>query len=76
LACAITCGVVCACDGVLPNCIAVRAVVASSIKRSFIMMVWSPENSWQEGFGLAGRLGQEGLSERLVNKVWRSTNKR
>jgi hypothetical protein len=27
---------------VLPNCVAVRAVVASSTRRSFVMMVWVP----------------------------------
>ena len=57
LACATTIGVVCACDGVLPNCIAVRAVVASSNKRSFVMMVWIPGKK-----GLATRVWQQGLS--------------
>lgn len=41
-ACAITSGAVCACDGALTNCIAVRAVVASSTSRSFVMMVLVP----------------------------------
>jgi hypothetical protein len=42
LACAITSGAVCACDGADANCIAVRVVVASSTRRSFVMMVWIP----------------------------------
>ncbi len=66
LACATTIGVVCACDGMLPNCIAVRAVVASSNKRSFVMMVWIPGK----------RSGDKGLATRSVIKLWRSTNKR
>jgi len=41
-ACAITSGAVCACDGALTNCIAVRAVVASSTSRSFVMMILVP----------------------------------
>jgi hypothetical protein len=41
LACATTSGpAVCACDGEVAKCIAVRAVVASSRRRSFVMMVW------------------------------------
>ena len=42
LACATTSGAVCACDSVLANCIAVSAVVASSTRRSLVMMVWVP----------------------------------
>jgi hypothetical protein len=42
-ACATTIGADCACDGVVAKCIAVRAVVASSARRSFVMMVGSPE---------------------------------
>jgi hypothetical protein len=42
LACAITSGAVWACDGEPINCIAVSAVVASSSKRSFVMMVGIP----------------------------------
>jgi hypothetical protein len=45
-----TSGAVCACDGGAINCIAVRAVVASSTRRRFVM-VWSPEFSWQKGVG-------------------------
>jgi methyl coenzyme M reductase subunit C len=39
---AISIGAVCACDAGLANCIAVRAVVASSTRRSLVMMVGSP----------------------------------
>jgi hypothetical protein len=39
LACATTSGDVCACDGAAANCSAVRAVVASSRRRSFVMVV-------------------------------------
>jgi hypothetical protein len=35
---------VCACEGALANCIAVRAVVASSRMRRFVMMISVPEN--------------------------------
>jgi hypothetical protein len=41
-ACATTIDAVCACDGALANCIAVRAVVASSTRRRFVMMVSFP----------------------------------
>src|SRR5207248_10228173 len=47
-ACAITSGAVCACDGELANCIAVRAVVASSTRRRFVMMISVPENLGDE----------------------------
>ena len=40
LACATTIGAVCACDEGAANCIAVSAVVASSTRRRFVMMVW------------------------------------
>jgi hypothetical protein len=39
---ACVCESVCACDGELANCIAVRAVVASSTRRRFVMMVSFP----------------------------------
>jgi hypothetical protein len=42
LACATTIGAVCACDAGAANCMAVRAVVASSTRRSCVMMVWIP----------------------------------
>jgi hypothetical protein len=42
LACAITSGAVCACDGEAINCIAVSAVVASRTSRRFVMMVLIP----------------------------------
>ena len=41
-ACATTIGAVCACDAGAANCIAVRAVVASSTRRRCVMMVWVP----------------------------------
>ena len=45
-ACATTSGAVCACDGeAIANCVAVSAVVASSTRRRFVMMVWIPGNS-------------------------------
>ena len=72
LACATTSGVVCACDGVLTNCIAVRAVVASSNKRSFVMIVWVPgKNPGKEVLGkkiLAASLGTS-LATNLVIKL-------
>jgi hypothetical protein len=75
LACATTSGAVCACDEVIPNCIAVRVVVASSNKRSFVMMVWVP------GKFLAGSRGRSrgrraGLATKFANMVRQSTNKR
>ena len=63
LACATTSGVVCACDSVLTNCIAVRAVVASSNKRSFVMMVWVPGKNLGKEV-----LGKKILSASLVSK--------
>ena len=45
LACATTIGALCACDTELANCIAVRAVVASSTRRSFVMVMGIPEGS-------------------------------
>jgi len=42
LACATTIGADCACEGAAANCMAVRAVVASSAIRIFVMMVWVP----------------------------------
>src|SRR5262249_53288351 len=52
-ACATTVEAVCACDGALANCIAVRAVVASSTRRSFVMMVSFPGRFYcAEGFGM------------------------
>jgi hypothetical protein len=84
-----TCGVVCACDDVPAKCIAVRAVVASSNKRSFVMMVSVPGKFlagrfWREGVGrkvFGGKswrqvLGGKVLGNNAVIKVWRSTNKR
>ena len=47
--CAITSGAVCACEGKAANCIAVRAVVASSTKRSFVMVVWVPRKNPGQG---------------------------
>ncbi len=41
-ACATTSDPVCACKGGLANCIAERAVVASSTRRSLVMMIWIP----------------------------------
>jgi hypothetical protein len=56
-----TIGAPCACDGEANNCIAVSAVVASSRRRRFVMMVWIP-----------GKI----LAAGLAIKVWRSTNRR
>jgi hypothetical protein len=44
-ACAISIGAVCACEGMLANCAAVRAVVASSTRRRFVMMRLSPRKN-------------------------------
>ncbi len=35
-------GAVCACEAEVANCVAVKAVVASSRMRSFVMMFWVP----------------------------------
>ena len=37
-----SCGVLCACDAKLANCIADSAVVASSTRRSLVMMIIGP----------------------------------
>jgi hypothetical protein len=58
LAWAITIGAVCAWDGRLPNCIAVRVVVASSARRRFFMTMWVP------GKILATRSGNQRISIR------------
>ena len=42
LACATTIGEVCACDALLANCITVKAEVASSTRRRFVMMIGVP----------------------------------
>src|ERR1700731_1354175 len=55
LAWAMTSGALCACDGEAINCIAVRAVVASSTRRRFVMMVC-----------ILGNFAEESLG----NKVW------
>ena len=57
-ACATTSGAVCACDGAAVSCSAVRAVVASSKSRSFVMMA-----------GVPGKF----LATRFVNKLCQQT---
>jgi hypothetical protein len=42
LACATTRGAVCACDANVASCVTVRAVVASSTMRRFVMMILVP----------------------------------
>ena len=65
LACAITSGAVCACDEGPANCIAVSAVVASSTRRRFVMMVWVPrKNFWQ----LTQSLSEKAVSVTAINK--------
>jgi hypothetical protein len=58
---------------VLTNCIAVRAVVASSNKRSFVMMVWVPgKNPGKEVLGkkiLAASLGSKSWQQVLA-RAW------
>ncbi|MFT5554912.1 MAG: hypothetical protein ACI9P3_004342, partial [Bradyrhizobium sp.] len=44
-ACATTSGEFCACDAEVANCITVSAVVASSTRRSFVMILESPAES-------------------------------
>jgi hypothetical protein len=51
LACATTSGAVCACDAEVASCVAVKAVVASSRMRSFVMMSLVP------GIGLTAANG-------------------
>jgi hypothetical protein len=68
LACATTIGADCAWDGVVANCMAVRAVVASSASRNFIMTAWVlmgiiGRNPWQGAFG-------EKSWVRWVKKLW------
>jgi hypothetical protein len=48
LAWATTSGAVCACDAELASCITVNAVVASSTRRRFVIMLGSRRSSWQE----------------------------
>jgi hypothetical protein len=43
LACATTSGAVCACDADVASCVAVKAVVASSRMRRFVMISLVPE---------------------------------
>ena len=51
--------------GMLANCIAVRAVVASSTRRSFVMMVWVPGK-------LLGRFGRwRGLEGESIGRMGR-----
>jgi hypothetical protein len=55
LACATTSGALCACDAVLANCAADSAVVASSTRRSLVMMISIPENElWFLGPAIQG----------------------
>ena len=62
LACATTHGAVCACDGAAANWMAVRAVVASSRNRSFVMMV---SVSWKFlAAGLSTSSGDQRISVR------------
>jgi hypothetical protein len=58
LACATTSGAVCACDAVLANCVAVSAVVASSTRRNFVMMVGIPGKSATSSGDQRIRLGR------------------
>ncbi|MFK4720596.1 hypothetical protein ABIE89_001696 [Bradyrhizobium niftali] len=44
-------GALCACDAVFANCIAVRAVVASSTKRRLVMAVNFPGRFFDEVLG-------------------------
>jgi hypothetical protein len=57
-ACATTSGAVCACDGGPASCIAVRAVVASSTRRSWVMVIGVP------GKLLTIRFGDQRISVR------------
>jgi hypothetical protein len=66
-ACATTSGAVCAWDGGAANCIAVKAVVASSTRRSFIMMICGLRG---------GEFSQQTDIYRTKEQVWRSTAKR
>ena len=84
LACATTMGADCACDGVVANCMAVKAVVASSASRKVIMTAWIlMGNSWRERRGggfwrkILGATGQKALrSADLGSADLGSTNKR
>ena len=60
LACATTSGAVCACDAEVANCVAVKAVVASSRMRRFVMMSLVP------GIGLAA-MERSSLTCQLVD---------
>src|SRR5580700_4688904 len=74
LACATTSGAVCAWDEVIPKCIAVRVVVASSNKRSCVMMVWVPGRFSAESRGRS-RV-RRAWQQKFANMVWSSANKR
>ena len=63
LACATTSGAVCACEGATARCSAVRAVVASSKSRSFVMLVWIPRKI----------LGSKTRQQRFGDKVCQQT---
>ena len=84
LACATTMGADCACDGVVANCMAVKAVVASSASRKVIMTAWIlMGNSWKERRGggfwrkILGATGQKALRSADLGSVdLGSTNKR
>jgi hypothetical protein len=52
-ACATTSGAVCACDAEVVNCVTVRAVVASSTMRRFVMMLLVPGKNLVAGSGKA-----------------------
>jgi hypothetical protein len=63
-ACATTSGAVCACDAKVASCVTVRADVASSTMRSFVMMSWIP------GKNLAARLAAtSGFAERFGGSI-------
>src|SRR4029077_7285303 len=63
LACATTSGAVCACDTELANCVTVRAVVASSTMRRFVMMVLGPRKV------LAKVLGGNGTASPIIRRA-------
>jgi ribosomal protein L28 len=56
VACAISTGAVCACDEEVANCAAVRVVVASSTRRSFVMNLKSLKISETTNNLLVGRV--------------------
>ena len=69
LACATTSGEVCACDGAAAICSAVRAVVASSRSRSFVMVVWVLGKFLAKRFGNKACQQTRAINEQALGRI-------